>query len=59
MCCWVAVENDEGGDLRRRAQESGKKEREGRESDMVWWVYNRLYTCHLISGELVVLGVLH
>ena len=36
----------------------GKKEREGRESDMVWWVYERLDMCHIISGELVVLDVL-
>ena len=28
----------------------GKKEREGRESDMVWWVYEKLYMCHIISG---------
>ena len=37
----------------------GKKEREGRESDRVWWVYERSDTCHLISGALVVLDVLH
>ena len=39
-------------------EEWGRK-RESRESDMVWWVYAILYMCHLISGELVVLDVLH
>ena len=36
-----------------------RKEREGRESDIVWWVYEKSDTCHLISGALVVLDVLH
>ena len=40
-----------------RENESGREE--GRESDMVWWVYERLYTCQLINGVLVVLDVLH
>ena len=40
----------------------GRRERERRafrESDMLWWVYEILYMCHLISGALVILDVLH
>ena len=49
-------EEREKGHVWRRVR---RKEREGRESDMVWWVYERFDTCHLISGALVVLDVLH
>ena len=43
----------------RECRRREKERREGRESYMVWWVYERLYTCHLISGALVVLDVLY
>ena len=48
--------DEKGGE---RMERVGKKEREGRENDMVWWVYEILDRCHLISGALVVLDVLH
>ena len=41
-------------------REEEREWREGsRESDMVWWVYERLDMCHLFSGVLVVLDVMH
>ena len=43
----------------REGRRREKERREDRESDMVWWVYGRVYMCHLISGALVVLDVLH
>ena len=51
-------EKEKRGHTRARGRRE-KERREGRESDMVWWVYERLYMCHFISGALVVLDVLH
>ena len=45
--------------LHRKCRRREKEMREGRESDIVWWVYGRVYMCHSISGALVVLDVLH
>ena len=51
---WRREGDERGGERmereRRVWRRVGKKEREGGESDMVWWVYERLYMCHLISG---------
>ena len=35
---------------RERGMEKRGEEEGGRESDRVWWVYEILYMCHLISG---------
>ena len=29
-----------------------RKEREGKESDLVWWVYQKFYMCHLIKAKV-------
>ena len=50
---------ERGGERKGMFRRRVGRKREYRESDMVRWVYGGVYMCHLISGELVGLDVLH
>ena len=58
----MGLKREFGGGLEERefgGRLGGREVKGVRESDRVWWVYEKSDTCHLISGALVVLDVLH